>query len=395
MRSIISVSLVLLLGSLLIATLSQSANQATILRTLPVDVKQVGQETYYSGDFLRRHAKTEGLKLYFDQISLRGLLERDDQHRALFLANSRFLTYQGNFMRARHPILAEDGRMYIPRSLLQSELKGLISEARFASLPVSQRKKRGACAKSNQIKRVMLDPGHGGADFGARRDKVREKQIVLDFAKRAAEELKRKGFEVQLTRSRDVFIPLDIRPALALAWNADIFISIHANSFQTKNAMGTETYILNRQATNEAARKVAIAENQSAFGGANKKSGGDALKKQAAKKQGPVQDILWDMQQNAYLQDSAHLASRVHNAVLSGVNQLLKQEKKGFQWRNRGVLQAPFLVLSQSSMPAILLELGFLSNSRDRELLTSERVQTEMAKAVANGVKSFANYCSR
>lgn len=364
--------------------LSQSAKE---------DYQTMENEMYYSGEYLK---KWTGIDFFYDKSTDRGVLERNDEHRAVFLANSRFVTFQGRFFQLKRPVIAKNNTLYFSLSALRDELRDLILQEKLVTLPTKMPPaNRSRCAIQREIKRIVLDPGHGGIDFGAARDRVLEKDVVLRFSQMAAKELQAKGFEVKLTRKKDVFIPLEVRPAMALSWNADVFISIHANSFATKNARGTETYILNRDASSDAARKLAIQENAQSM---QKQKAGPAEEladkgTQETKPSKEVADILWDMEQNAFLQDSAYLASNVHNSILADVNRYLRQKQPADRWKNRGVLQAPFMVLSQASMPAILLELGFLSNAQDRSLLTDSQVQSLMAKAVAKGVQAFADYC--
>ncbi|MGZ3693870.1 MAG: N-acetylmuramoyl-L-alanine amidase family protein, partial [Bdellovibrionota bacterium] len=207
------------------------------------------------------------------------------------------------------------------------------------------------------------------------------KNITLGFSRLVADELRRRGFEVSFSRTRDVFLPLDIRTKLAAKWKADLFVSIHVNSSQRSDAHGTETYILNQEATDAEARKLALIEN--------------SIASSAKERQSAVQDILWDMEQTAYLQDSAYLASYLQGALVANAHDLLLKEKIAGDWKNRGVRQAPFYVLNRAAMPAVLVELGYLSNPRDRKLLLSKSFQESLAKALADGVKKYKEECRK
>ena len=109
-------------------------------------------------------------------------------------------------------------------------------------------------------------------------------------------------------------------------------------------------------------------------------------------KQSAVQDILWDMEQTLYLQDSAYLAADVQERLVNTADGMLKKENRS-GWKNRGVRQAPFYVLSHAAMPAILVEFGYLSNARDRKLMTEKIFQENLAKGLAEGVKKYRESC--
>jgi N-acetylmuramoyl-L-alanine amidase len=237
------------------------------------------------------------------------------------------------------------------------------------------------CLDEKKIQRIFLDPGHGGDDAGTKKAGVREKDVVLKFSRLVADELRRRGFTVSFSRTRDVFVPLEIRPKLAKEWKADLFVSLHVNSSPSSRARGTETYILSQEATDETARKLALLENSVA----GKASGAASA----------VQDILWDMEQTAYLQSSAYLASDIQKAIVADAGEALRKEKVSGGWKNRGVRQAPFYVLNRAPMPAVLVEIAYLSNAQDRRLMGEKIFQESLAKAIAEGVKKYKEACRK
>ncbi|NUM89239.1 MAG: N-acetylmuramoyl-L-alanine amidase, partial [Bdellovibrionales bacterium] len=180
---------------------------------------------------------------------------------------------------------------------------------------------------------------------------------------------------------KDVFLPLDVRSRLAQDWKADLFLSLHVNSAPGFEAEGTETYILSADATDAAARKLALIEN--------------AIPEKAKKQGSAVQEILWDIQQMAYLQDSAYLASYIQEQVEAAARRLHANRVIRSKWKNRGVRQAPFFVLNRASMPAALVELGYVTNSRDRQLLTQRFFLESLARAVADGVTKYRDSCRK
>jgi len=214
---------------------------------------------------------------------------------------------------------------------------------------------------------VMLDPGHGGEDEGARgHGGLLEKSVTLDLAKLLAEQLRAAGMEARLTRSDDSYVPLWDRASLANAQGADLFISLHLNAAPTRQARGSEVYFLSMGAGDRMAAELAAVENAGARPGQDQDP--DRV----------VADILNDMSQKAFLQDSERLAV----AIQAQLNQL-----HGIQ--QRGVKQAPFVVLRGAAMPAVLVETAFISNPREEAKLRDLQFRTRVAQAIARGVRRF------
>lgn len=216
---------------------------------------------------------------------------------------------------------------------------------------------------------IVLDPGHGGEDTGAKGPSgAEEKNITLSVALKVAERLKEKtGYRVLLTRTSDVFIPLEERTAFANRNRADIFISIHANAAFSRGASGIETFFLSMESTDEDARRVAAFENNS---GSLVKTGGDDG--------GDLNDILLDLVNTSAHHESSRLADVVHTSLCGATNK-----------ENRGVKQAPFTVLVGATMPAVLVEVGFISNPNEEKWLSSKTDQTRIADSIAEGIIGF------
>ncbi len=339
---------------------------------------------------LSQAQKLLGLRAYYDKSKERVLIEGKGKF-AFFLPWSSYAVVGGMFQQISTPIepALEAGDFYFDASLLQTHLLDFVPEKNRNWLRQEIQKvlvsnENAVCALERPVKRIFIDPGHGGEDHGAKRGGSLEKKIVLDFSKLAAKELKAMGMEVMLSREVDVLVPLDLRPHLASEWRADVFISVHANAFKRGGIRGPETYILSSDATNAEARKLALLENKFVEEKLTKRS----------RKQRILDTILWDVGQTAYLQDSAYLASAVHTELYKAGSTLIQKKEKR-KWVNRGVLQAPFLVLKQAAMPAVLLEIGYLSNANDRKWLNSKKFQQNLAKALAKGVKKYAEHCQR
>lgn len=225
--------------------------------------------------------------------------------------------------------------------------------------------------KLTEIKRVVIDPGHGGKDPGAIGPKgLLEKNVVLAVGKRLARILKEKyNMEVILTRDRDIYISLEERTAIANSNNADLFISIHANASRRRSAKGIETYILNWTSDEEAIR-VAARENAISF-------------KKMKESQSELQMILQDLARDDKKDKSMKLAYNVQNSVVD----ILSQDYNKII--DLGVKQALFYVLIGAEMPSILVEISFISNREEEKRLSQKKYREKIAEAIARGVKYY------
>lgn len=222
-------------------------------------------------------------------------------------------------------------------------------------------------AMDDAVKVIVIDPGHGGVDSGAvGPDGVAEKDITLGLAKRLAEKLTDAGYAVLLTRTDDTFVPLEERTAFANRHKADIFVSVHANAAISRDANGIETFFLNVDATDDDARRVAAFENSVAAD----KTGEDV--------NDDVREILLDLAKTESHHESSMLAESVHTSMLSATGK-----------ENRGVKQAPFVVLAGATMPAVLVEVGFISNPREEKWLSSKKDQSRIADSIIEGIIRF------
>jgi N-acetylmuramoyl-L-alanine amidase len=219
------------------------------------------------------------------------------------------------------------------------------------------------------VKKIVLDPGHGGKDPGAIAFGLKEKDIVLDVAKRLSPILKKElGCEVVLTRKDDTFISLEERTALANTNNADLFISLHINAHTSAKVRGMETYYLNLT-TNAEAMRVAARENAT-----------------STHQMSELQDILSDIMKNSKIDESSRLAQQVHNSIIS------EADKRGFtDIKNLGVKQAPFYVLIGAQMPAILIELAFISNEKDLGNLKNSTFLEMLTKEITEGIRAYVS----
>jgi N-acetylmuramoyl-L-alanine amidase len=217
-----------------------------------------------------------------------------------------------------------------------------------------------------RARRVVIDPGHGGHDPGALgRGGLREKDVVLDVARRVASMLEAEGFDVLMTRDDDTFIPLEERTAIANAKGADLFVSIHANSSRNRRARGIETYYLNLATTPEA-EETAAREN--------------AIN---ARSVGELSGLLRQIMNNSRIAESRDFAGRIQRAMSVSV---LKEARE----RDLGVKTAPFYVLLGANMPSVLIETSFLSNLDDARLLARDDYREALAESILAGIVEYA-----
>ncbi|MFQ5829401.1 MAG: N-acetylmuramoyl-L-alanine amidase [Candidatus Methylomirabilia bacterium] len=217
---------------------------------------------------------------------------------------------------------------------------------------------------------IVLDPGHGGRDTGAISPRgLEEKDVVLDVVKRLARMLEeRLGIRVALTRTRDTFVPLKERTTFANAQGADLFVSIHANAHRSTAHRGVETYFLSSEASDDEARQVAALENRVIqLEGPASRTNKDVLK-----------TILWDLAQSEFMEESSRLAETVLDSLA-----------RSLKMANRGVKQAGFYVLGGAAMPAILVEIGFLTNRKEEQRLMSSSHREGVARAIYVGLADY------
>jgi N-acetylmuramoyl-L-alanine amidase len=223
-----------------------------------------------------------------------------------------------------------------------------------------------------KIDRIVIDPGHGGRDPGTRgRSKVYEKEVVLDIAIKLKKLLEKKtDIEVFMTRETDEYLSLKERTQFANKKNGKLFVSIHANWNRSQQVHGATTYFLGL-AKSEEASDIAQRENAVISYDASNGNGEDYSAEMK---------ILAAMAQNDYNKESQDFAAMIQRSI-----------EKGTELGNRGVKQAGFYVLVGASMPNVLVETAFLSNSKDEKLLKSSSFQQKMAESIFESIMEFKN----
>ena len=220
------------------------------------------------------------------------------------------------------------------------------------------------------VKRIVIDPGHGGHDHGAPgfEKNVHEKDIALAIAKKLSDKITvEMGLEVIMTRSDDTFITLEERTRIANRKKADLFISIHTNATKNKQAYGIETYFLNLARDKDS---VAVAARENAT---------------SEKNISDLQSILDSLMRNTKITESSKLATYVQDSLVSTMSKSYDSIK------NKGVKQAPFYVLLGARMPAILVETSFISNEQECKRLTNADYQDKLCDSIIKGIKTYIN----
>jgi len=266
----------------------------------------------------------------------------------------------------REPVAAEaqEGRMVILDDRKKREPRtagGAGSTPAKGGLSLAQQLGLG-------VRRIVIDPGHGGKDPGAMAHSLKEKDITLKVAKKAAAVLQDAyNYEVILTRTKDISLPLEERTAMANTHKADLFISIHVNAHPRQATSGVETFFLNL-ATNTEAMRVAARENATSSHNIS-----------------DLQDILSDLMQNSKIHESSILAEYVQKKLSTGLG-------SRYSTKDLGVKQAPFYVLIGAEMPAILAEISFISNPKEAERLRQDAYLDEIASQIAAGVAGYVEH---
>ena len=242
----------------------------------------------------------------------------------------------------------------------------LLSNSILYSTPISP--------SMSQKFKIVIDPGHGGKDHGTSGDHLNEKDVTLLIGLELGERLKQinQNIEIIFTREQDNFLPVRSRVALANAENADLFISLHCNSIKNKNPSGIETYVLGLTSSEENLEVVKRENGAILFEEdfVNHYPGFDP--------NSPSGHIILSAVQNSFMNEGIELAHHIQTQFSD--DQIL---------RDRGVKQESFIVLRNASMPAILIEAGFLSNSLDEQKIMTDESRKKIVNAMAIGIAQY------
>lgn len=254
----------------------------------------------------------------------------------------------------------------------QNGKNGLVARGQYPS-SAKQDGKPGTLAEQLglTVRTIMIDAGHGGKDPGAMGNSIRESEMTLRLARLLGERLRKQGFNVLYTRSKDSYVALEQRAVIANNQKADLFISLHVNANKDAKTNGLETYFLDLAKTSSAAT-VAARENAV-----------------SVKNISDLQFILTDLMLTSKLQESQDLAAIIHQNMYGRIRQA------GFTVADNGVRSAPFYVLMGARMPAVLVEIGYLTNPDDARRIKNLKYLERMADGIALGVAAYKKKLNR
>jgi N-acetylmuramoyl-L-alanine amidase len=301
----------------------------------------------------------KGINWDYDTITRIVSLSKDS-HSIKLQIGGNLVIVDGSPRHLNNPIDTYEGAVVVPYKFSQTILDVLFKE-NIASLEVIK--------PQTVIRKIIIDAGHGGRDPGAPgRTGLKEKTVNLDIAQRLKSLLESGGTEVVMTRSQDRFVSLEERVRITNSANADLFLSIHANANRVRSLKGFEVYYISSDIS-DSKRALYAAKNEKL----NLDSGcfdSSSLSLKA---------ILWDMVYNYDRAESIELSKAICKNVGCNLNT-----------RVIGVKSANYQVLRGASIPAVLIEVGFLSNADEESLLRDDSYRNKIAKSIAEGLKEYA-----
>ena len=369
-------SIILFLSFILITSAAFGYTIKGTIESVETPVVKIKNNNYI---LLLDVCRAYGIDLDWDSFSRRISLIKNER-KADFLLGSKYYAYGERIKTLKSPLEIESGNIYIPLYFAKSKIKNLfkIKSKDFARVKRSTEKKvvkkdkdktdSKAVKKRYAIRKIVIDPGHGGKDPGAiGKTGLYEKDVVLDVAKRIKRELEKSGLTAILTRETDKFITLKKRTDIANSFGADLFISVHANANNSRWVRGFEVYYLS-EAMDDCARALATSENS-------------VLKYEDESFNQHTQSldaIVWDLTLTENREESIELATYVCQEVGRDVSV-----------KSNSVKCARFYVLKGAQMPAVLVELSYLSNAKEEKDLRKSSYKESLAKAIAGGIVDY------
>ncbi|MCM8796509.1 MAG: N-acetylmuramoyl-L-alanine amidase [Candidatus Omnitrophica bacterium] len=310
---------------------------------------------------LAQLCNSRGIDWQYDIFTQTVTLQKGLHHINMRIQDTLILV-DGAARRLERPVDIYNGMVVVPYSFKERTIDSLFSQAYS---PSSQ------TLPSITIKKVVIDAGHGGKDAGAiGRTGLREKDVNLDIAKRLARLLREKGIEVVMTRISDIYVSLEKRVAIANNSGADIFISIHSNANRVRSLSGFEVYYVS-STVSDSRRAISAATNVPLrLASASFASNSFDLKA-----------ILWDMIYTANRAESIELARSICR----------KMDRNGV--KVLGVKAARFEVLRGARMPAVLIEVGFVSNLSEERMLRNSYFRERISETIVAGIQDYSRNC--
>jgi N-acetylmuramoyl-L-alanine amidase len=295
----------------------------------------------------------------YDTFTRTATLSRD-AHKINLRVGDDAVLVDGKAMHLKHPVDIYQGIVVVPYKFKEQVLDALFKKA----YPPGK-----AIFAAYKIKKIVIDAGHGGDDPGAiGKTGLREKDVTLDIAKELSSLLKSQGVEVVMTRSTDRFVPLASRVVIANNSHADLFLSIHANANRASFLNGFEVYYVS-PSVDDSARALSSAQNAEP----------DFESSCFASHSLNLKAILWDLIYTNSRAESIELARAICRTI-----------SRNLDTRVLGIKGARFQVLKGARMPAILVEIGFLSNYKEEGMLKNANYRQKVAEAIVQGIEGYA-----
>ncbi|MDD5427659.1 MAG: N-acetylmuramoyl-L-alanine amidase [Candidatus Omnitrophica bacterium] len=323
-------------------------------------VRPMGGSEYIS---LGKVCDFYGFEHRCDNFARTAFISKGSNRIAVRAGGDRVL-FNDEMVKMDKPVTMSDGELFVPLSFVRNNLGPIAGYRPAGKLPPAPEG-----PKRFTIKKVVIDPGHGGNDPGAigRRTHVKEKVLTLKLAKKIKSLLEDAGLKVIMTRDSDVFIPLPRRSEIANKSGADLFISVHINASRSRMMRGFECYYLSN-ATDDNARALEAFENSSL-------KMDEAASAQHSK---PLDKTLWDMTLTENRLESAELAGSICDSI-----------DESLVTGNRGIRTARFYVLKHTNIPAVLVEAGYLSNKYEELKLKDPAFLDRIAESVVQGLLKY------
>jgi len=322
--------------------------------TLPV--YNINGATYLS---LVSLCESKGVTWEYDTFSRTATLT-GNAHRISLMVGDTLVLVDGAAVHLRHPVEIWQGTVAVPAKFKEQILDVLFKKTYSASAQTA--------VTALKIKKIVIDAGHGGKDPGAiARSGLREKDVTLDVAKRLSKLLRQQGVEIVMTRSVDRFIPLSSRVDISNNSGAELFVSIHANANRVRSLNGFEVYYVS-PSVDDSERALSAAREKKLFLG-NSCIISPSLNLKAT---------LWDMIYTSNRAQSLALARSICSNI-----------KESLDTRILGIKGARFFVLKGARMPAILVEIGFLSNYSEERMLRNGYYRQKIVEGIASGISNY------
>ncbi|MFH1728371.1 MAG: N-acetylmuramoyl-L-alanine amidase [Pseudomonadota bacterium] len=278
--------------------------------------------------------------------------------------NDLFIEVNSSKFKLSNEVILKGKQFFVPDSFIFDLLKLLLNK--------EYKIKKKLQSKAKVLKIIVIDPGHGGDDYGARStvvDGLYEKEITLKIAKLLLPQLSdRIGAQIVMTRYEDYFIPLKDRIDTANEIKADLYISIHINASKKKDINGFETYFLSPKAIDSYSKEVALLENKHI----------NYFNDIKSKIVPTLKSVLLDLAMKDFIADSSRLAEIIQRNIISMTT-----------FEDRGIRQAPFYVLLGAQMPSVLLEAGFITNEKDAIYLSNASTYNKIVDGIIKSLDVF------